>query len=271
MATGAPAVAKWVQKRLLAEVRKRMAELCRNADTVYAKMKSAGAALPSQSKWNDLSCEQKLAFITALGPYGAAMLAGGVLLGGWTRDAAGEAKKYVASAAKSLGSSAKSFADSAKNALSSTADKLNPFNGVPGDVVQVSGAEPAYQENRMRPVMDVDFGQLSFGAVSSPGGTQRRSLNGFGGLGATPAQQERASAVNQWLSTFDPAALINAATNAYSATRPAPQQRPAAPSPIIVQQGPAQSAPSAGMPSWVLPMVGLGLVGALAFSMSRRR
>lgn len=95
---GPGAVFKWTVDRFVKELKKAMANLrgqfCGNANKVYKKLKDAGAAVPKQSKWDDLSCDQKIAFVAALGPQGVAMLVAGTLVAGFARDAVGEFKKF---------------------------------------------------------------------------------------------------------------------------------------------------------------------------------
>ena len=111
---GPLAVLAWATNRFVYELKKAMRQLgkvfCANADKVYKELLKAGAALPKQSKWDALSCDQKLAFVAALGPWGVGMLAGGALLGGFASDAAGQFKKWgpkagaaVADLSKKLG------------------------------------------------------------------------------------------------------------------------------------------------------------------------
>ena len=258
---GAPAVAAWVLRRMNAEWAKRKGQLCANADRVYAKLKAAGADTPSTSKWNGLSCDQKMAFIAALGPYGVPMLVAGALVSGFVSNAAGEFKRYGGAAAKSLGSAAKSFSDSVTSSASSAASSVAKSVGL--------GAMPeaAHKGATMRQIMDVDFGYLgNFGAISGGGGRQVRG--NFGGLGATAP-----STTPTYASYIDSiTAAVQQATTSYKTVTAKPAAKAPSPAQASYAPAPRASAPaSAGLPSWVLPAVGLGLVGALAFSMSRRR
>lgn len=103
MASGPEAVAKWVLKRAYAEFKKRKLALCAGSDKVYAKLKAAGAAGPSAAKWKSLSCDQKMAFMLALGPAGMQMMIVGGLLGGFATNAAREMEKYAPAAAAKIG------------------------------------------------------------------------------------------------------------------------------------------------------------------------
>ena len=128
---GPGAVFKWSVDRFVKELKKALknlgAQFCKNADKVYKKLADAGAAVPKQSKWDDLSCDQKIAFVAALGPQGVLMLASGALAAGFARDAAAEFKKFGGKASAAV-------ADLSKK-LGVKVPKLN-VGGTAGDVVK---------------------------------------------------------------------------------------------------------------------------------------
>lgn len=124
---GAGRVFNWAVSAFIKALRAKAKELgalyCSKANALYKKLKAAGAAVPSQSKWDGLSCDQKIAFTVALGPLGLTMLISGSLVGGWATDAAGQFKKYGGDAAKSIGSAGSNLVSSVGDA----AKKYNPF------------------------------------------------------------------------------------------------------------------------------------------------
>ena len=271
MAQGAQAVGAWVLKRMKAEWAKQKNMLCKNADKLYAKLKAKGAALPKQSKWDGLSCDQKLAFIVALGPYGASMLVAGALVGGFATDAAKEFQKYGKDAAKKLGSAGKDFSDAVSNVTSGVTVSVpkvrNPFGGLgceTGDVAMRLGQQ------------DVDFGYLgNFGVVASGSGTQRRG--DFAGLGygpmgvpmgATappPASYNYAAGIDKAIEAAKQAAALAKALKGKS--KPSGQTvSPAQASYVPPRTG------GGGLPSWAIPVgVGVFALGAVAFFASKRR
>lgn len=116
-AKGYVAVLKWAVTKLIAVLKQNMGELraqyCANADRVYYLLKSKGASVPKQSTWDKLSCDQKVAFVFALGPYGSVMVATGALAGGFVTNAAKEMKKYGGQAAKAVNRVAASLGNAA--------------------------------------------------------------------------------------------------------------------------------------------------------------
>ena len=110
-------VATWAFNRMKKEFNRRKLELCDNTDKVYVKLKKAGAALPATSKWNGLSCDQKLAFMIALGPMGLQMVIAGTRLGGFATNAVKEMSKYADSAASKIGDAGASWAKSATSSV----------------------------------------------------------------------------------------------------------------------------------------------------------
>ena len=275
MAQGAQAVGAWVLKRMKAEWAKQKNMLCKNADKLYAKLKAKGAALPKQSKWDGLSCDQKLAFIVALGPYGASMLVAGALVGGFATDAAKEFQKYGKDAAKKLGSAGKDFSDAVSNVTSGVTVSVpkvrNPFGGLgceTGDVAMRLGQQ------------DVDFGYLgNFGVVASGSGTQRRG--DFAGLGYGPMGAPGVPAPPPPMSAAPAPSYMSYVDQAIAAAKKAEELRKAlrgskpsgkTSSPAQAQYAPPRQGGGSALPSWALP-VGVGVIalGAIALFASKRR
>ncbi|MDO8681287.1 MAG: hypothetical protein Q7R30_22435 [Acidobacteriota bacterium] len=260
-------VGEWVYKRMKAEWANRKQALCRNADKVYAKLKEKGAELPSQSKWDGLSCDQKMGFIAALGPYGTALLLAGALVGGFVTGAAAETAKYAKAAAKSIGVSgaAKSFADAVSGATSGVHVSVG---GKKLFGLRLNGIANPQEMPAMRPTMDVDFGYLgNFGSVRTGGGSQTRgNLGGLGGP-AGPGSGTGETSWSSYLPSFDQA------LKAYTTVTAKPTTAPRAPSPISVTSGGGRVAPQAGaaLPSWALPAAGLLAVGGLVYVLVSKR
>lgn len=265
MAAGYQNVLKWTVKRLEAEVKKALNafrnELCDNANKVYAKLKANGASVPKRSTWDSYSCDQKIGFIAALGPYGSAMLAAGALVGGWVSNTTGEWKKFNAygygAAAKGTGwleAAAGTVGDAAGDAWEATGGQLL---GVSGSSLQgISLGRNASNGGSMRGTMDVDFGFLG----KAPG--RRGSFGGLGygayaahGAAMTPAASAPASGPGFWSS------LLNAGTTVATAavTKPAKGSSSAPVGTVTFVQQPGS------LPSWALPVGGLLAAGAIGY------
>lgn len=148
-ATGRANVLQWAVKRFVSELKKAMLQLrnqlCAGADKVYEKLHDANVGkvgLPKRATWAKLSCDQKIAFVAALGPQGMAMLYAGALVGSWAADAQKEFKRYGKAAANvvdkiadAIGGSATKIADDVakgvSGAASGAADAVKSLFGAP--------------------------------------------------------------------------------------------------------------------------------------------
>lgn len=149
-ATGRANVLKWAVRRFVSELKKAMLQLrnqlCAGADKVYEKLHDANVGkvgLPKRATWAKLSCDQKIAFVAALGPQGMAMLYAGALVGSWASDAQKEFKRYGKAAANvvdkiadAIGGSATKIADDVAKGVSGAA------SGAADAVKSVFGAPP---------------------------------------------------------------------------------------------------------------------------------
>lgn len=84
--------------------------LCKKADRVASQLKAKGAKIPKA--WGSFSCDEKIAWIAALGPTGVAQVLAGQLIGKFATDAADEVKKWRGQALTNAGK----FGSTAKNA-----------------------------------------------------------------------------------------------------------------------------------------------------------
>ena len=94
--------------------------LCANADKVVAKLKAKGAKIPKQ--WKKFSCDEKIAWVAALGPTGITMVLAGALLGKFSTDAVNETKRFAEFAAKTAGKYGNAAKDAAKDFGGSVSD-----------------------------------------------------------------------------------------------------------------------------------------------------
>lgn len=163
-ASGSASVLKWATSRFVYELKRQMnslkASFCANADKVYEKLHDADVGkvgLPKRATWKKLSCDQKVAFVAALGPQGALMLASGALVASWAMDAKAEFKKYGQSAASAvdkiaagLGGGAQKIGDEVKKGLSSAGNAVSDaaksiFGAPPTMRGQIAGRPRATQ------------------------------------------------------------------------------------------------------------------------------
>lgn len=131
MATKPPAISggpdkvlKFVTNKVIDEIKKAISDLgkfgCAKVNKVIAELRNEGASLPKDiDKW---SCDQKIAFVAALGPYGVACLAAGSLVVGMSGNAAKEVQKYGDQANRAAQAAiAKSGVDAAAKAVGNAA------------------------------------------------------------------------------------------------------------------------------------------------------
>jgi hypothetical protein len=102
----------------LPAINKAKAALCKKADQVVKQLRAKGGAVPKEyDRW---SCDQKIAFVAALGPEGVAMVLAGALAGKWATATANEIKKLTGDAANAFTSNTKG----ATNAVKSVGKKI---------------------------------------------------------------------------------------------------------------------------------------------------
>ena len=87
-------VLDWAYRRLLAETKKMLRDIgkegCRAVNNAIAQLRRAGANVPTMSGW---SCDQKIAFVAALGPAGVTLIITGALTGRLATDTANEVRR----------------------------------------------------------------------------------------------------------------------------------------------------------------------------------
>lgn len=90
------ALASGVGKAGAQALRAASAKTCARADKVAADLARRGAKIPKA--WDDMNCEQKVAFIVALGPFGMSSLVMATAVGTLATSASKEVKKYAKAA-----------------------------------------------------------------------------------------------------------------------------------------------------------------------------
>lgn len=255
-------------------ITKAFKDLCGKADRAAADLKRKGFEMPKQ--YNSWSCEQRLAFIAAL-TTGAGLPVVAVLVAGNLAIQTTEgAKRGLRRAEAAVGAVSKrmrlpvpKFADDLLKSGGSAVEDVKRGAKKYAKKVGLGGTGEIAMAQRRQ---DVDFGYLgNFGVIASGTGTQSRG--NFGYVGRVPQYVTQETKKSSGVSQETKTGLINAGASiigdvlgaflpkrsSVSPSAPAP-----APTTVVVQGG-------SSLPSWALPVIGLGLVGVLVFSMSKRR
>lgn len=110
-------------------------QMCAVADTAVSSLRSKGIAIPSN--WDSLSCDQKTAFLVALGPYigiaGPAFVAVGAVAAAiqarQTQDLARSVSKAASQVGGAVSSAVKSAADAASHAAGQVSSEYHKVFG----------------------------------------------------------------------------------------------------------------------------------------------
>lgn len=87
------------------------ARLCANADRVASKLRAKYGATVIPSKWDKFSCDEKLAWLAALGPQGVAAVIAGQLVGNAWNASREEVERWADHASDIVGDSASGARD----------------------------------------------------------------------------------------------------------------------------------------------------------------
>lgn len=101
----------------LAAFNKAKQTLCTKADMVVSQIRARGGAVPAE--YNRWSCDQKIAFVAALGPAGVAALLAGALVGRLATDTVNEVKRAVGNVQNAASSNAKGVEHAGQHVVNS--------------------------------------------------------------------------------------------------------------------------------------------------------
>ena len=97
---GFTSVLAWTEQAISDELHRISVKLCANVDSVVRQLRAKGAVLPNG--FDSWSCDQKLVFLSAIGPLMIQAILAGALVGGLATGAAQYVKAGFASASKAL-------------------------------------------------------------------------------------------------------------------------------------------------------------------------
>lgn len=92
---GATNLVKWIVAQLKKAIKGLGQVACKHIDRTIQQLRSKGAKVPKMDGW---SCDQKIAFVAALGPYGIATVLAGALAGKLATDTVKEVGRNLAAA-----------------------------------------------------------------------------------------------------------------------------------------------------------------------------
>lgn len=126
---GLPAISCWAASRIWAEILKQRNKLCAVADVAVVKLRDRKVpGVPSKKAWGNLSCDQKAAFLVALGPamgiVGPALLVAGAVGAAIRSKEVKQLERGISNAAESVGGAVKS---AVKDAVSSAGESAKKF------------------------------------------------------------------------------------------------------------------------------------------------
>ena len=131
---GAENLFKWVLKRLKKELNKARNIACGKIDSVIAQLRAKGAKVPKMTGW---SCDQKIAFVAALGPYGIATVVAGALVGQLATNTAHEVARNIDRATDAVKDISKRLGLKIPDVKLPSVSIPNPFRGISGGSMDV--------------------------------------------------------------------------------------------------------------------------------------